>query len=166
MGQDTCIHHLSATTRLARCPQQADKDPACGKDPVCSDKNRKPTQVVMSFCCMADTRKGQEAHGEASAFSSVCLDPQGMPRIAVSSGRNSLGLNFLLPPRRHHKISQSTDTLLGEFPPGEARDSKIDLRAGSLHTEEGAKCLWHPYTSVAMQVYFRGVQTRRKSSRK
>lgn len=165
MVQDTCIHHLSATTRLAHCPQQADKDPACGKDPVYSDKNRKPTQVVMSFCCMADTRKGQEAHGEASAFSFVCLDPQGMLRIAVSSRRVSLGLIFLLPPRRHHKISQSTDTV-GEFPPGKARDSRIDLRAGSLHTEEGAKCLWHPYTSVAMQVYFRGVQTRRKSSRK
>lgn len=164
----TCIHHLSATTQLAHCPQ----DPACGKDTVCSDNSRKPTQVVMSFRCMADTRKGQEAHAEASVFSSVCLDPQGMPCIAVSSGRVSLGLNFLLPTRRHHKISQSTDTLLGEFPPGKARlwqlrgDSRTDLGAGSLHTEEGAKCLWHPYTSVAMQVYFRGVQTRRKSRKR
>lgn len=65
-------------------------------------------------------------------------------------------LDFLLVSRRHHKISQSAETLPGEFFLGEARlyqlrrDHKSDLRAGFLHAalflcmEEEAKYLWYP----------------------
>ena len=63
-------------------------------------------------------------------------------------------LDVLLLSRRCHKISQSAETLLAEFPLGEAkiyqlrRDCRSDLRAGSLHAdllpcmENGANYLW------------------------
>lgn len=110
--------------------------------------------------CTVDTSKGEEAHAEVSVFPSLCLDPQGMSPIAVSSWRVSLVLDFLLLSRRHHKISQSAETLASEFFLGEAslyqlrRDHNSDLRAGFLHAvllpcmKERTKYLWYSHTSV------------------
>lgn len=89
----------------------------------------------------ADTSEGEAAHAEISVLPSHCPDPQGMPHIAVSSWKVSHVQDYLLLSRTHHKISQSLETLPGEFFLGEARfyqlrrDHNSDLRAAFLHAD-------------------------------